>query len=125
MSTNNVSASLRRILEKKGLTQKELADMCGLSPTSVSHYCSGKATPRADTLARLAAKLDTTTNELLGMTATDPGDLTYAISCVKEFADDIPRSVRMQIAMAMISAEDQATNSDDSWASAVIGLPYL
>ena len=105
---------MRRILEKKGLTQKELANMCGITPASVSRYCSGERTPRADTLARLAAKLDTTTDELLGVTATDPGDLTYAISCVKEFADDIPRSVRMQIAMAMISAEDQATNSDDS-----------
>lgn len=45
---------LRAYRLAEGLTQEELAQRAGLSPTSVWQYEQGEAAPRANTLARLA-----------------------------------------------------------------------
>ena len=50
----------------RGLTQAELASRAGLPPTSIAHFESGSRKPSFDTLRRLAAALDVSTDYLLG-----------------------------------------------------------
>lgn len=55
----------------RGWTQAELAARAGLPPTSIAHFESGSRKPSFDTLRRLAAALDVSTDYLLGR-ADDP-----------------------------------------------------
>lgn len=48
---------LRRLRMRRGLTQRELAALCGLAPQQVSHYEAGRYRPHARNLAKLAEAL--------------------------------------------------------------------
>lgn len=50
--------------EKRGLTQRELADKTGVSHGAIGQYETGRAMPRLSTLQRIAVALDTTVSEL-------------------------------------------------------------
>jgi transcriptional regulator with XRE-family HTH domain len=49
--------ALRDCRDRKRLTQKELAEQCGLTQTTVSEIENGKANPTLDVLQRLAESL--------------------------------------------------------------------
>ena len=50
----------------KGLNQNELAELCGVSPSSVSQWESGEKRPRRDNLKKLADVLGVSVEYLLG-----------------------------------------------------------
>lgn len=59
---------LRRLRLKKDLTQGELADAAGVSRQTINNIERGRTTgSRGENLARLAAALDTTMEELMGV----------------------------------------------------------
>lgn len=60
---------LREIRKRKGLTQTRLAELSNVHRVSISLYESGKAKPNVDSLKRLAAALNVSTDELLGESA--------------------------------------------------------
>ena len=51
---------LRMWREIAGLNQKELADLAGIHPTTISAYETGTAAPQAETVARVTAALGMT-----------------------------------------------------------------
>ena len=53
--------------QELGLTQTQLAEVCGLTQASVSHLESGKHALSAETLRKLALGLGVSTDWLLGM----------------------------------------------------------
>ena len=59
------SANLNFLLKKRGLNQKELADLMGVSKQTVSTWCNGINTPRTEKLDRLCEILDCDRNTLL------------------------------------------------------------
>ena len=55
MSRNKeIARRLSELRKDKGITQSELAEMLGVSRTTVANYETGNRTPEYDTLARLA-----------------------------------------------------------------------
>lgn len=54
-------------LNKKGISQKQLAERINLSEAVVSRYISGEREPRANVLANIATALNTTSDYLLGI----------------------------------------------------------
>ena len=70
--------ALRQTLEGKGVTQGELASLIGVTPQTVSQYCSGASEPSFDNLVKIADKLDVSVDYLLGRTA-DPNRQASAI----------------------------------------------
>ena len=52
-----VSELIKDSLEEKGITQKQLADMIGVSPSRVSDYVSGRAEPTLRIAKALCAVL--------------------------------------------------------------------
>ena len=58
---------LRSLLEKRGKTQRELADFLSISTQAVSKWCRGENMPDIALLPRIAAFLDVSIDELLGM----------------------------------------------------------
>lgn len=78
---------LARILQEKGMEQKELADIIGVTNKSISAYIRGKADPSLDKFAKIAEVLDVSADYLLGFSDEPKG-----IKLEKEdepFADEI------------------------------------
>jgi transcriptional regulator with XRE-family HTH domain len=56
-SDSNLGKNLRRIRERAGLTQEEVAERSGVHATEVSRIERGKRDPRVSTVERLARAL--------------------------------------------------------------------
>lgn len=57
---------IAELLKKNGLTQRELADLVGVTEVSMSRYISGDRVPKGPVIANIATALHTTTDYLLG-----------------------------------------------------------
>lgn len=64
--------NLRLARERKGLSQKELAETIGVAKSTYSLYESGNREPNVQTIRRIADVLNVSTDELLGVN----GELT-------------------------------------------------
>ncbi len=60
---------IRALREKKGITQRELADLLGVTDAAVSKWEHGKNFPDITLLERLSEVLECTVSELLGLEA--------------------------------------------------------
>lgn len=58
--------TLRQIMEDRGLTRQELADMSGISKTSLYWYLTGKHMPNVHNLKLLCEALRVDIRELIG-----------------------------------------------------------
>jgi transcriptional regulator with XRE-family HTH domain len=58
---------LREMREKKGLTQRELAHLCGMNEHQVFRYENGKSDPSATNLGLIARELGVSADYLLGL----------------------------------------------------------
>ena len=54
-------------LQKRGMTQKELASRIGVTEAVISRYVSGDRDPKPEVLANIATALNTTSDYLLGI----------------------------------------------------------
>lgn len=59
------SNSLRKLLEEKDKTQKDLADYVGVSPASVNFWFNGKKIPKIDKIKKIASFFHVDVSELL------------------------------------------------------------
>lgn len=55
---NVIGENIKRVREKKGMTQKELAEKCNLATITIRQYESGKREPKTRTLNKIAKALD-------------------------------------------------------------------
>lgn len=62
----NFNERLSCLLAERGLTQRELAGMCGVDETSMSRYVNGSRKPCMDVLVRIAANLSVSVEYLTG-----------------------------------------------------------
>ena len=51
---------------KRGLTQKQLGDLCGMADSAIRRYESNRGNPTEKTLQRIATALDVSVLELMG-----------------------------------------------------------
>jgi len=72
-----IGRKLRRLREKRGWTQTQVADQVGVRVASVSRWEADRDQPRMEYVARLAQIFDTPMEEL--MTADPPPDLVGVI----------------------------------------------
>lgn len=62
---------LLNLLQKQGITQKQLADRLNTTEATLSRYVNGDREPKADMLANIATALNTTSDYLLGIEKDD------------------------------------------------------
>lgn len=63
----NLAMNIRNKRISRGLSQFTLAEETGLSRSTIINYETGRREPRAGDIAKLAAALNVTPNELLGV----------------------------------------------------------
>lgn len=56
---------IKEIRKQKGLTQKQLGDLCGMADSAIRRYENGNANPKIETLHKIADALGCTMHELL------------------------------------------------------------
>ena len=65
--TNNILGSrISELLQKNGLTQRELAKQVVVSEVSISRYVNGERTPKGPNVVNIANTLHTTVEYLMG-----------------------------------------------------------
>lgn len=63
---NEFKERVKTLMERDGISQKELANLSGISEASVSRYLSGDLKPRMDILTNIAKVFNVTTSYLVG-----------------------------------------------------------
>ena len=64
-----VGQTIRALRKKRGLTQKQLGDLCGLSGVAVCEYEQGKTMPKRQVIEKFAGALGVPVSEITGETA--------------------------------------------------------
>jgi len=77
MTNNSLGSRISNLLQKNGLTQRELAELVGVTEVSMSRYINGDRTPKAPIIANIALALHTTSDYLLGQEGDDDSELEY------------------------------------------------
>lgn len=57
--------NIKRLMKEKGYTQRQLAELCGCTESSICHYIKNESEPRVKTLKRLASALCVKVDELI------------------------------------------------------------
>ena len=82
---NTFANSLKSLLEKRGMTQRALAEKLGTTEVTVSRYTSGNRTPNVETTVAIAEVLGVSIDQLVGYeppAAPRPSpDVTILLSC--------------------------------------------
>lgn len=83
--------------------QKDLAFMCGVTEGAMSRYLAGTRQPKSETLANMATALNTTSNELLGLTR--PTETNEIIQIIARNASSIPQDVKLKLIQLLSSSK--------------------
>ena len=63
----NIGENVKKELERKKISQKELCQMTGISESNMSKYLSSGKSLRSDIVAKIARALDVNIYQLLGI----------------------------------------------------------
>lgn len=66
-----IGENIKRIRKEKGMTQKQLGDLCGMNEANVRKYELGKANPKIETICKIAFALGVSEYELQGISTQD------------------------------------------------------
>ena len=75
--SKTLGGRISELLEKHGMTQRELAEAVGVTEVSMSRYIKGDRVPKGPIIANIARALHTTTDYLLGKEADEDSELAY------------------------------------------------
>lgn len=67
MMLDEIKERLRSAIKACGLSQKELAQLVGVNPATISKYVHKEKFPSADTLAKLCRALNVKSDAILGL----------------------------------------------------------
>lgn len=94
----HLSDNLKRIRELRGISQTELADRCGMSPSQISKLEIGaQKNPHLDSVVALAAALGVSIEELVFGTE-GPNGMKYMLAAIDSLPDEKQKTVKELIA---------------------------
>lgn len=62
-----IGKNIKRIRKEKGMTQKQLGELCGINEANVRKYELGKANPKLETVNKIASALGVTAFDIMGV----------------------------------------------------------
>ena len=106
---NNIGINIADLLRAKGMTQKELADISGISEAAISHYVKGDRIPRGMNLTRIAQALGVKAEELNEeneITGRDH-DLQVAKMLIARNASNMSKQEKMDFVSLLLSETEE------------------
>lgn len=103
---------IKELLDEKGITQRKLAELTGMTESAISHYIKGDRIPRGMNLIKIAQALSTTADDLLsGDRELDKErDLVYAKSLIARNASQMTLEEKMGFVKLLM----EATENDEA-----------
>ena len=94
----SITYRIKEMLKEKNISQKELAEMTGITESAISRYVKCERVPRGTNLIKIAKALETTADELLiGDREMDKeSDLKFAKSLIARNASDMTLEEKME-----------------------------
>lgn len=104
--TRRITHKIKELLQIRGITQKELADMTGITESSISHYVKGDRVPRGANLFKIAKALNTTTDELLkgDEDLENKDELAYAKTVIARNASQMSIEEKLELVKLLMNA---------------------
>lgn len=104
----NLGERIKRLLNEKGITQKELAEMVGCTDAAISHYIKGDRVPRSKVLSKIALALGTTSDYLMeGIPNDAKQEVGYATKLIARNANHMSNAEKMRIIKLLIGEENE------------------
>lgn len=93
---------IKEIRKQKGLTQKQLGDLCGMADSAIRRYENGNANPKIETLKKIAAALEVPVSELFSIPLIKPREAERKIAeeaeqIIDELEKDTTRMLDIEI----------------------------
>mgnify|MGYP003369424863 CR=1 FL=1 len=100
---------IKELLEEKGITQRKLSELTGMTESAISHYIKGDRIPRGMNLIKIAQALGTTADDLLSCDQeTDKKrDLIYAKSLIARNAAQMTMEEKIEFMRLLMEASDE------------------
>lgn len=95
------ASRLSVLLDRRGLSQKDLARMVELTPAAISRYVRGERKPKAVIVAKIAKALDVQPEDLTGTYAEQ--ELGGAVQIIARNANRLSDEQREQLIRAILS----------------------
>ena len=104
---NMMGERIREILERKGMSQKELAIKAEITEAAVSHYIKGDRVPRSTVLARIATAMGTSSEYLLdGIPSGGKEELGYAKKLIARNVEQMTRKEKLELIEILMGKDD-------------------
>ena len=98
---------IRDLLEKKKISQRELAEKTGCTEAAISHYIKGDRTPRASVLTKIAIALETTSDYLMeGIPVEVKEELGYAKKLIARNVSQMSKAEKKEILDILMGGDD-------------------
>ena len=98
---------IKALLEKRGITQKELAEKTGCTEAAISHYIKGDRVPRASVLSKIAIVLETTSDYLMeGIPVSVRDELGYAKKLIARNVSQMSPADKKEIINILLGGEN-------------------
>lgn len=95
------ASRLSLLLRQRGLSQRDLAGMVGLTPAAISRYVSGERKPKAIIVAKIAKSLGVRPEDLTG--TCEEREVDGAVQLIARNANRLSDEQRDQLIRAIIS----------------------
>lgn len=94
----SITYRIKELLQEKGISQKDLAELTGITESAISHYVNGTRVPRGANLVKIANVLGTTADDLLsGDKEMDKEkDLIFAKSLIARNAHQMTQTEKIE-----------------------------
>ena len=93
-----ITFQIKELLQEKGVSQKELSKLTGITESAISHYVNGTRVPRGTNLIKIAKVLGTTVENLLNRDKEldKEKDLVFAKSLIARNASKMTNEEKME-----------------------------
>lgn len=93
---------VKKVMEQRGINQLQLANLSGISPSSISRYLSSKQRPRMDVVINIAKALEVDTDFLLDEgESLDSAYTTISTAIARKGAELTPEEKNKLIALLL------------------------
>lgn len=99
-----IGRRIERILEKRNISQRDLANRIGLDESIVSRIIKGERVPKSDVLANIATALHTTSDYLLGI-ENDEFDSNKVIRLIARNSSKMSDAEKKELINALFEEE--------------------
>lgn len=103
--SKNFGERLLELMQKEGITQKELAALIDTTEATLSRYVSGDREPKAETIANIATALHTTSDYLLGIEKDETFDLAGVERILERNASSMSNEEKRRLISALFGED--------------------